>query len=145
MKQHIVLHLIAKMLIPFIMLFALYVQFHGDYGPGGRISSRCYFRCRRHTLWNHLGKEMALQVVPIKLVHTLAAVGVLLYTCVGVAGMLLGGEFLNYNVLLSDPVAGQHIGILLIELGVGITVASVMISLFFSYSMYQHPDDPENN
>ena len=145
MKQHIVLHLIAKMLIPFIMLFALYVQFHGDYGPGGGFQAGVIFGAGVILYGIILGKEIALQVVPIKLVHTLAAVGVLLYTCVGVAGMLLGGEFLNYNVLLSDPVAGQHIGILLIELGVGITVASVMISLFFSYSMYQHPDDPEKN
>ena len=48
--------------------------------------------------------------------------------------MLLGGNFLDYNVLSHDPVHGQHLGILLVELGVGITVASVMISLFFKFS-----------
>ena len=35
MSQDLVLRIVAKMLIPFIILFALYVQFHGDFGPGG--------------------------------------------------------------------------------------------------------------
>ena len=35
MKHHRVLRIVSKLLIPFIMLFALYVQFHGDFGPGG--------------------------------------------------------------------------------------------------------------
>ena len=35
MKRHTVLRVIAKLLIPYLLLFALYVQFHGDYGPGG--------------------------------------------------------------------------------------------------------------
>ena len=72
----------------------------------------------------------ALQVA----VPLLAALGLMLYAGVGVVGMLLGGNFLDYNVLSSDPVAGQHLGILLIELGVGITVASVMLSLFFAFA-----------
>ena len=48
--------------------------------------------------------------------------------------MLLGGNFLDYDVLASDPIAGQHLGILLIELGVGITVAATMIVLFYSFA-----------
>ena len=35
MRRDLVLRVVAKLLIPFILLFALYVQFHGDFGPGG--------------------------------------------------------------------------------------------------------------
>ena len=35
MTHFIVLRIVAKLLIPLILLFALYVQFHGDFGPGG--------------------------------------------------------------------------------------------------------------
>jgi len=35
MKRYTIPRLGAKMLLPLILLFALYVQFHGDYGPGG--------------------------------------------------------------------------------------------------------------
>ncbi len=52
-------------------------------------------------------------------------------TAVGVAGVLLGGNYLNYSVLAHDPVDGQHLGILLIEFSVGMTVASAMITIFF--------------
>ena len=64
----------------------------------------------------------------------LSAIGVLVYGSVGVVSMLNGGTFLDYSVLSADPIAGQHLGILLIELGVGLTVASVMIIIFFSFS-----------
>jgi multicomponent Na+:H+ antiporter subunit B len=62
------------------------------------------------------------------------ALGVLLYAGVGVAGLLLGGNYLNYSVLAHDPVHGQHLGILLIEFGVGLTVASAMITIFFIFA-----------
>ena len=53
---------------------------------------------------------------------------------VGIAGMLLGGNFLDYSVLASDPIAGQHIGIILIELGVGITVTGVLLLVFHAFA-----------
>ena len=64
----------------------------------------------------------------------LVAGGALLYGAVGVASMLLGGNFLDYSVLASDPIAGQHIGIILIELGVGITVTGVLLCVFHAFA-----------
>ena len=58
----------------------------------------------------------------------------MLYALVGVAGLLLGGNYLDYFVLGSTPTAGQHVGVILIELGVGITVAAVMVAIFFSFA-----------
>ena len=140
MRHHIVLHFVAKILIPFILLFALYVQFHGDYGPGGGFQAGVIFGAGFILYGIILGKSAALKVMPLRVAKILAGVGVLLYTAVGVAGICFGGEFLNYSVLLADSVAGQHLGILLIELGVGITVASVMITLFFSFATYETTD-----
>ena len=62
------------------------------------------------------------------------ATGVLIYIGVGCISLMKGGKFLDYDVLAVDPIAGQHIGILLVESGVGITVASAMISIFFAFS-----------
>ena len=58
----------------------------------------------------------------------------LLYGGVGVTTILLGGNFLDYGVLAHDPVHGQHLGILLVELGVGITVTAVMTMIFFMFA-----------
>jgi len=44
MHEHMVLRVVAKMLIPLILLFGLYVQFHGEYGPRRRISGRSDLR-----------------------------------------------------------------------------------------------------
>ena len=64
----------------------------------------------------------------------LVALGALTYTSVGVVSMLMGGRFLDYSVLAHDPVHGQHLGILVIEAGVGMTVAGVMITIFHAFS-----------
>ena len=43
MKDYIVLRVITKLLIPFILLFGIYVQMHGDYGPGGGFQAGVIF------------------------------------------------------------------------------------------------------
>jgi multicomponent Na+:H+ antiporter subunit B len=128
-----VLRVIARLLIPFILLFALYVQFHGDYGPGGGFQAGVIFAAGIILYALTYGVEPAMRLVPRRVLAPLSALGVLLYGGVGVATMALGGKFLDYSMLAHDPLHGQHYGILLIELGVGITVASVMLLIFFAF------------
>jgi multicomponent Na+:H+ antiporter subunit B len=134
MHQHIILRVVAKMMMPLILLFALYVQFHGDFGPGGGFQAGVIFAAGIILYAMLFGLDTAQRIFKSRVLAMLTAVGVLLYAGVGVACMLLGGNFLDYNVLSHDPVHGQHLGIVLVELGVGITVASVMITLFFKFS-----------
>lgn len=136
MQHHVVLHIVAKTLMPVIMVFALYVQFHGDYGPGGGFQAGVIFGATFILYAIIFGNDTALKTAPISVVRACSAVGVLLYVAVGVVAMLKGGEFLNYSALLPDPVKGQHLGIYLIELGVGITVACVMVNVFFTFVTY---------
>jgi multicomponent Na+:H+ antiporter subunit B len=132
-EQHLILRIVIKMLIPFILLFALYVQFHGDFGPGGGFQAGVIFAAAIILYAMLFGLSTARRVINQSLIQLLAAIGVLIYGSVGVVSILNGGNFLDYSVLSSDPVAGQHLGILLIELGVGCTVASVMIIIFFNF------------
>ncbi len=130
MEHHLILRVIAKLFIPLILLFALYVQFHGDYGPGGGFQAGVIFAAALILYALIFGIERLQQIIPLELLQATAALGLLLYIGVGVAGVLLGGNYLDYNVLSADAVHGQHLGILLIEFGVGTTVASVMLLLF---------------
>ena len=134
MKQHLVLRVVAKMLIPPILLFALYVQFHGDFGPGGGFQAGVIFAAAFILYALVFGLETARRVVPEGVVRAAMAVGLLIYTGVGFAGLLLGGNYLNYSVLAENQKAGQHLGITLIEFGVGTTVAAVMITIFFAFA-----------
>ena len=134
MSSNIVLRAVAKFFIPFLMLFALYVQFHGDYGPGGGFQAGVIFAAGfiLHALI--YGLEETQKVAKPSTVEIYVALGVLLYAGTGVVSLLKGGTFLNYSVLEHNPVHGQHLGILLVELGVGITVASVMITIFYGFA-----------
>ena len=134
MIRHVILRVLSKLLIPLIMLFALYVQFHGDYGPGGGFQAGVIFGAAIILYTLMFGLEAAKRVFPPWVLEILAAFGILLYGGVGVVAILEGGNFLDYSVLSHDPVHGQHLGILLVELGVGITVASVMATLFFLFA-----------
>ena len=134
MRRQVVLRVTAKTLIPAILLFALYVQFHGDFGPGGGFQAGVVFASGFILYALVFGVGNARRVAPAGLVRVILALGLLLYAGVGVAGMLLGGNYLNYSVLAHDPVHGQHLGILLIEFGVGVTVAAAMITIYFIFA-----------
>jgi multicomponent Na+:H+ antiporter subunit B len=134
MEHHLVLRVIAKLIIPLILLFALYVQFHGEYGSGGGFQAGVIFASGFILYALIFGVENLRKVVPLGLLRIISALGLLLYIGTGVAGLLLGGNFLDYSVLAANPVAGQHVGIILIEIGVGTTVAAVMLMMFYVFA-----------
>ncbi|MEE4379357.1 MAG: Na(+)/H(+) antiporter subunit B [Candidatus Competibacteraceae bacterium] len=135
MKHYVVLRVVTRLLLPMIFLFALYVQFHGDFGPGGGFQAGVIFGAGVILYALVFGLHNARLLFPPSLLRWLISAGVLIYAGVGVIGLLLGGNFLDYGVLdAHDPVHGQHLGILLVELGVGITVAAVMITIFFAFA-----------
>jgi len=133
-EQHLILRIVSKIMIPFILLFAFYVQFHGDFGPGGGFQAGVIFASAILLYAMLFGMSTARRVINQSLIQILAATGVLLYGSIGIVSLLNGKEFFDYSALSADPVAGQHLGILLIELGVGITVASVMVIIFFNFA-----------
>ena len=134
MRSQVVLRVIAKLLIPFILVFALYVQFHGDYGPGGGFQAGVIVAAAVIFYALIFGLPTAQRLVPEWLVETMVALGVLIFAGVGVGGLALGGNFLDYFVLSADPVSGQHLGILLVEAGVGVTVSGVMLMIFYMFA-----------
>lgn len=134
MKNYLVLRVISKLLIMFMILFGLYVQFHGDFGPGGGFQAGVIIAAAIIFYGIIYGLPEARAVVPSHWVESMIAIGVLLFAGVGVAGLLLGGNYLDYFVLDRDPVAGQHRGIFWVEAGVLITVAGVMLKIFYMFA-----------
>ena len=43
MRHNVILRVVSKLLIPVILMFALYVQWHGDFGPGGGFQAGTIF------------------------------------------------------------------------------------------------------
>jgi multicomponent Na+:H+ antiporter subunit B len=110
------------------------VQFHGDFGPGGGFQAGVISAAAVIFYALIFGLPAAQRLVPNALVEGMVAGGVLLYMAVGFTGLALGGNFLDYFVLHRDPVEGQHRGIFWVELGVLITVAGVMLKIFYMFA-----------
>jgi multicomponent Na+:H+ antiporter subunit B len=135
MRLDIILRIISKLFIPFIFIFGLYVQFHGDYGPGGGFQAGVIIAAGVVLYAIIYGLNAAQRAVPKPLVEFMVPLGVLIFAGVGVAGIFTGGEFLDYNQLAhGDAIHGQHWGIFLVEIGVLVTVASTMIAIFYAFA-----------
>ena len=138
MREKPVLRVSVRLLVPFILLFALYVQAHGDFGPGGGFQAGVIFAAGLILFGLVFDPAAVARVFPPAVAEVLIAVGVLIYGGTGVATLLLGGKFLDYDRL--SAAHGQHYGILLVELGVGIAVAATMVRLYFAFSALR-PED----
>lgn len=133
MSFDLILRVGAKFILPYILLFALYVQFHGDFGPGGGFQAGVIVAGMVILLAITFGLEAAQRIAPQRLVQRLIPLGVIIYAGTGVAGLVLGKNFLDYSVLSHDPVHGHELGIFLVEVGVLITVSSTMTALFYAF------------
>jgi multicomponent Na+:H+ antiporter subunit B len=141
MKHDLILRVIAKILIPFLLLFAVYVQFHGDFGPGGGFQAGVIIAAAVVFYALIFGLKAAHRMLPESWVESMMALGVILYAGVGVAGIVLGGNYLDYFVLdAHSTVHGQHRGIFWVEVGVATTVSGVMLKIFYMFADRGHLD-----
>lgn len=132
MRLDVILRVTTKLVLPFILLFALYVHFHGDYGPGGGFQAGVIAAGMLILFAIVFGIFAAKKAVPPALAHALVPIGILIYASAGLPALILGREFLNYGVLADHPEHGQHLGIIWVEVGVITTVAGSMISIFYA-------------
>jgi multicomponent Na+:H+ antiporter subunit B len=133
MRFDIILRIGTKLLLPFVLLFALYVQFHGDFGPGGGFQAGVIAAGTVILLAITCGLDLAHRIAPQAVVQRMVPLGVLIYAGTGVAGILMGKNYLDYSVLAQDSAHGHELGIFLVEAGVLITVAGTMTSLFYAF------------
>ncbi|MEZ6188957.1 MAG: Na(+)/H(+) antiporter subunit B [Planctomycetota bacterium] len=129
--ENVVLTKLATLLIPFILIYGVYVQVHGDFGPGGGFQAGVILASAYILYALVHGVDHAQRMLPRAITDRTAALGVVIYAGVGVVTLLKGGYFLDYDLL--DPEHTQHAqewGMFLVESGVGLTVASVMATIF---------------
>lgn len=135
--HHVILRVISKTLIPIILLYALYVQFHGDFGPGGGFQAGVIVAVAVILYALIFGVHAAMRAIPPTFTRSLAAVGVMVYAGVGFWALFQGGNFLEYQALFHEPPGehhGQHIGIMIIELGVLFGVSGAMLTIFYAFA-----------
>lgn len=134
--DHLILRVLTKIMFTPILLFALYVQFHGDFGPGGGFQAGVIFAVAfiLHALC--FGVEETKRVAPQKALYFGMTAGLLFYVGTGALTMLLGANLLGYDAIAPGSAhhAGQHYGILLVEFGVGLCVFATMLTIYYHFA-----------
>lgn len=133
--HHMILRVIAKCMLPLILIYGFYVHFHGEVGPGGAFQAGVVLAVGLILYALVFGLAPTMRAVPPVFTRSLAAVGVALYASVGVWAMLTGGKYLEYQALFGEPPGGhdgQHAGIIIVELGVLFAVAGSMVTIFYA-------------
>lgn len=138
MRLDVILRVVTKLLIPFILLFGIYVQFHGHYSPGGGFQAGVIVAAAVILYAIVFGIEEALRVVPVRLAETMVPLGVLIYAGTGAISFARGANYLDYDILLADPVDGQYWGVFAVEAGVLVTVAGAMLAIFYAFALRGH-------
>lgn len=146
MSMDVILRVVTKLLLPFILLFAAYVQWHADYGPGGGFQAGVIAAAGVILYAIVFGIEDAQRAVPRGLAETMVPLGALIYAGVGVWSLIQGANYLDYDALLHWPatpaqaIHGQHWGVFLVEIGVFITVSGTMLTIFYSFAGRGRPE-----
>lgn len=131
LAQQSLIRLIAKMLLPFIFVFGLYVILHGEVGPGGGFQGGVILAAGFILYGLVFGAAKLRERVPPMLFDVGMALGALIYSGTGLACMFYGGTFLDYGMLQATHAGdGEALGMTLVEYGVGITVCSVMVQIY---------------
>ena len=134
--EDVIIQTVCRILTPFIQLYGLYVIAHGHYSPGGGfqggviLGASFILLCLAYDI-REVKRRMTEQWNLL-----FCSIGVIIYSGIGALCLVLGGEYLNYGrlhkILFLDPIEARSMGIFGIEVGVGITVMAVMISIFLN-------------
>lgn len=130
-----IVEMAVRIMTPFIQLFGLYVIAHGHYSPGGGFQGGVILGSAYILLGIAFNQQMAMRYFNERINSILASSGALIFIGTGLACALLGGLFLDYSALDRliplGPIEWRSMGILVVEIGVGLTVMSIMTSLFW--------------
>lgn len=125
---------IVRWVIPFIQLFGVYVVFYGHVSFGGGFSGGALIGASLILYGITFGLKASKKMVPHAISQWLESLGILWYIVLGLVGLFAMGSFLG-NKAAGFPMgeAGQLLsaGIIpLLTIGIGVKVASTMITLF---------------
>lgn len=146
MIMDVILRVVTKLFLPFILMFALYVQWHADYGPGGGFQAGVIAAAGIILYAIIFGTSAAERVVPRWVAEAMIPVGVLIFAAVGVWSLVMGANYLDYDALFHWPATpyqakhGQHWGVYLVEIGVLTCVTGTMVTIFYNFASRGRPE-----
>jgi multicomponent Na+:H+ antiporter subunit B len=135
LKYFSVLKTVVSFIIPYLILYAIYIQLNGEVSPGGGFQAGVIFASGIIAFDLLNGSKKTCEFFSEKALIICGILGVLIYASTGLVSFLFDDNYLNYNSIaktpwVNHPLTGQHIGIFFIEIGVGLTVSSIMCLIY---------------
>lgn len=131
-----ILREITAIILPFIQMYGIYIIMHGHLSPGGGFAGGMILGMSMVLYMLVFGLDSCLRKVPHRMSSVMESMGTLWYGAVGLVGIIRGTNFLmnkGAGIPLGTPGELFSSGlIVIITIGVGIKVASTMLSLFYS-------------
>ena len=126
---------VVSFIIPYLILYAIYIQLNGEVSPGGGFQAGVIFASGIIAFDLLNGSKKTHEFFSEKALIICGIFGVLIYASTGLVSFLFDDNYLNYNSIaktpwVNHPLTGQHIGIFFIEIGVGLTVSSIMCLIY---------------
>ncbi|WP_300458955.1 Na(+)/H(+) antiporter subunit B [Desulfobacula sp.] len=132
----LIIKTVCRILVPFIQIYAMYVVAHGDFSPGGGFQGGVIFGSSLILIAISYDLKILVRRIKEKVFGIFAAVGVLIYVGIAALCMPMGGNFLDYSklapLLPGDPHHVRALGMLGVEIGVGIAVTAVMVIIYIN-------------
>lgn len=136
--DNLIIQTAVRLLVPFIQLFGLYVIVHGHYSPGGGFQGGVLIGASFILLALAYDLKTSTRYLSERANSIMANSGALIFVGVAALCTVFGGLFLDYSALdlliPMGPIEWRSFGIFLVEVGVGLTVTSIMASLFWDIS-----------
>lgn len=126
-----IIRTLTTFIFPYIVLYALYIQLNGEVSPGGGFQAGVIFASA--LIGIHLVLDKSHRLLSIDLLLMVATLGVLIYAVTGLVSLYFDKNYLNYYSLIDDKTAAQSLGIMIIEVGVGLTVSAVMTIIYLLF------------
>lgn len=132
LNKNLIIKVINQFIFPFLVFFALYIQLNAEISPGGGFQAGTIFASSLIAL-SLIRLNIAINKALLPALRIMAASGALIFLTTGLFSLLFNGQYLDYSHLASNAITGQKIGIVVIELGVGLTVSSAMLLIYFLF------------
>jgi multicomponent Na+:H+ antiporter subunit B len=148
-SDDVIVKTLARILMPFIVVYALYVVMHGHHSPGGGFQGGVILAASFVLLVITHGLEQTKKRMSEKLAGVISSIGVFIYGGIGVLCLILGGNYLDYGRLSKiigvEVEEARSLGILGVEIGVALAVMAVMCTIFFAIFTVGETDEDEGS
>ena len=148
-SHDVIVKTLARLLMPFMVVFALYVVMHGHYSPGGGFQGGVILAAGFVLLVISYGLEQTRKRMSEKVAGIISSIGVFIYGGIGALCLILGGNYLDYGklskILRVPPAEARSLGILGVEIGVALAVMAVMCTVFFSIFTAGGPSEDDRS